>query len=85
MNDKEKFVSEKVEKPLFDIDEVYGIILKIRILDVREIILVWLMDQSFMNSNLSYGNTLVCGFAKIHGYKVNSCKSNGILFSESAC
>ena len=31
-----------------------------------------------------YGNTLVCGFARIHGYPVGIVANNGILFSESS-
>jgi len=31
-----------------------------------------------------YGETLVCGFAHIHGYPVGIVTNNGILFSESA-
>jgi 3-methylcrotonyl-CoA carboxylase beta subunit len=32
----------------------------------------------------SYGETLVCGFARISGYRVGIVANNGILFSESA-
>ena len=31
-----------------------------------------------------YGTTLVCGFARIHGFRVGILGNNGILFSESA-
>jgi 3-methylcrotonyl-CoA carboxylase beta subunit len=31
-----------------------------------------------------YGTTLVCGFARIHGYPVGIVANNGILFGESA-
>jgi acetyl-CoA carboxylase carboxyltransferase component len=31
-----------------------------------------------------YGDTLVCGFARIHGHPVGILANNGILFSESA-
>jgi len=31
-----------------------------------------------------YGETLVCGFARIHGYPVGIIANNGILFGESA-
>src|SRR5262249_19350208 len=31
-----------------------------------------------------YGTTLVCGFARIHGFPVAILANNGILFSESA-
>jgi 3-methylcrotonyl-CoA carboxylase beta subunit len=31
-----------------------------------------------------YGSTLVCGFARIHGYPLGILGNNGVLFSESA-
>ncbi len=31
-----------------------------------------------------YGETLVCGFARLYGYRVGIVANNGILFSESA-
>jgi 3-methylcrotonyl-CoA carboxylase beta subunit len=31
-----------------------------------------------------YGATLICGFARVHGYPVGIVANNGILFSESA-
>src|SRR5690606_34155261 len=31
-----------------------------------------------------YGTTLVCGFARIHGYPIGIVANNGILFSESS-
>ena len=37
-----------------------------------------------MSSSALYGDTLVCGFARIHGHPVAILANNGILFSESA-
>lgn len=31
-----------------------------------------------------YGETLVCGFARLYGYPVGIIGNNGVLFSESA-
>jgi 3-methylcrotonyl-CoA carboxylase beta subunit len=52
--------------------------------DVREVI--WrLVDASrFHEFKAVYGETLVCGFARIHGHPVGILANNGILFSESA-
>jgi 3-methylcrotonyl-CoA carboxylase beta subunit len=52
--------------------------------DAREI--VWrITDGSrFHEFKALYGETLVCGFAHIHGYPVGILANNGILFSESA-
>jgi 3-methylcrotonyl-CoA carboxylase beta subunit len=52
--------------------------------DVREVIRR-VVDGSRMHEfKKLYGETLVCGFARIHGYPVGIVANNGILFSESA-
>ncbi len=44
-----------------------------------------LVDSSeFREFKARYGTTLVCGFARIHGYPVGVLGNNGVLFSESA-
>ena len=52
--------------------------------DIREII-ARLVDGSELDEfKQNYGATLVCGFARLHGYPVGIIANNGILFSESA-
>ncbi|MGH3365701.1 MAG: carboxyl transferase domain-containing protein [Nocardioidaceae bacterium] len=52
--------------------------------DVREVI-QRIVDGSRMHEfKALYGETLVCGFARIWGYPVGIVANNGILFSESA-
>src|SRR5439155_1166766 len=52
--------------------------------EVREII-ARLVDGSELDEfKRLYGQTLVCGFARIWGYPVGILANNGILFSESA-
>ncbi len=52
--------------------------------DVREVIRR-IVDGSQMHEfKARYGETLVCAFAKIHGYPVGILANNGILFSESS-
>ncbi|WP_346385359.1 carboxyl transferase domain-containing protein [Nocardioides sp.] len=52
--------------------------------DVREVIRR-IVDGSRMHEfKKLYAETLVCGFARIHGYPVGIVANNGILFSESA-
>jgi len=52
--------------------------------DVREVI-ARLVDGSELHEfKERYGETLVTGFARIHGYPVGIVANNGILFSESA-
>lgn len=73
-------------EPLFDEDEIYGIIPKDtkQSYDVREIIARVVDGSEFDEFKKLYGETLVCGFAHIDGYPVGILANNGILFSESA-
>lgn len=74
------------EEPLYPAEEIYGILPRTfrESYDVREII-ARLVDGSRMREfKARYGTTLVCGFARIHGYPVGILGNNGVLFSESA-
>ena len=52
--------------------------------DVREVIARLADGSEFDEFKALYGDTLVCGFARIHGIRVGIVANNGILFSESA-
>jgi 3-methylcrotonyl-CoA carboxylase beta subunit len=52
--------------------------------DVREVIRRVVDDSRLHEFKPLYGETLVCGFARIEGYPVAIVANNGILFSESA-
>ena len=72
--------------PLYPPEELYGLIPEDvrQPIDAREII-ARLVDGSVLDEfKRLYGATLVCGFARIHGYAVGVLANNGILFSESA-
>jgi 3-methylcrotonyl-CoA carboxylase beta subunit len=72
--------------PLFEADEIYGVVPADRRTpyDVREVI-ARIVDGSDLDEfKRLYGQTLVTGFAHIHGYPVGIVANNGILFSESA-
>jgi 3-methylcrotonyl-CoA carboxylase beta subunit len=74
------------QEPLYPTDEIYGIIPPDtrRPYDVREVI-ARIVDASELDEfKRLYGQTLVCGFARIWGYPVGILANNGILFSESA-
>ena len=75
-----------VEEPLYDPADIYGIIPEDvrRSFDVREVIARIADGSRFHEFKVSYGTTLVCGFARIFGYPVGIVANNGILFSESA-
>jgi 3-methylcrotonyl-CoA carboxylase beta subunit len=74
------------EDPLYDPRELYGVIPADprKGYDVREVI-ARLVDGSRLHEfKPLYGDTLVCGFARIMGHPVGVIANNGILFSESA-
>ncbi len=75
-----------VEPPLYGAEELYGVIPadKRKPYDVREIIARLVDGSRFHEFKARYGTTLVCGFARIHGFLVGILANNGILFSESA-
>ena len=77
---------EEPEEPLYDAEEIYGIVPQDprQTYDVREVI-ARIVDGSRMHEfKPLYGETLVCGFARIMGNPVGILANNGILFSESS-
>ena len=78
--------NSKSVAPRFAADELYGVIPTDtrQPFDVREVIARTVDDSAFDEFKPLYGKTLVCGFARIHGYPVGIIANNGILFSESS-
>ena len=76
---------EPVE-PLYPVEDIYGVIPadKKQPFDIREVIARVVDGSEFDEFKALYGETLVCGFARIHGYPVGIVANNGILFGESA-
>jgi acetyl-CoA carboxylase carboxyltransferase component len=74
------------EEPLYAADEIYGVLPTTfrESYDVREIIARLVDGSRFREFKARYGETLVCGFARIHGYPVGILGNNGVLFSQSA-
>ncbi|MCB1680193.1 MAG: methylcrotonoyl-CoA carboxylase [Halioglobus sp.] len=72
--------------PVYPTEDVYGVIPADakRPYDVREVIARVVDGSEFDEFKALYGTTLVCGFARIHGYPVGLVANNGILFGESA-
>lgn len=72
--------------PAFDPAELAGIapVDLRKPFNVREIIARIVDGSEFDEFKRLYGETLVTGFAHIHGYPVGIIANNGILFSESA-
>lgn len=73
-------------EPLYPVEDVYGVIPKDarQPYDVREVIARTVDGSEFDEFKALFGETLVCGFAHIHGYPVGIVANNGILFGESA-
>jgi len=78
-------IREPVE-PAYPAEEIYGVIPadKKQPYDVREVIARIVDGSDFDEFKALYGETLVCGYARIHGYPVGIIANNGILFGESA-
>jgi len=73
-------------EPLYPTEELYGAIPTDtrRPYDVREVIARLVDGSAFDEFKQLYGQTLVCGFARLWGYQIGILANNGILFSESA-
>jgi 3-methylcrotonyl-CoA carboxylase beta subunit len=73
-------------EPLFPAEELYGIVPADprTPYDVRDVIARLVDASEFQEFKELYGQTLICGFAHIHGFLVGILANNGILFSESA-
>jgi acetyl-CoA carboxylase carboxyltransferase component len=75
-----------VEEPAADQAELYGLIptdFRHQV-DPRELIARLVDGSRFHEFKALYGETLVCGFARLEGYPVAILANNGVLFGESA-
>ncbi|MFI1648034.1 carboxyl transferase domain-containing protein [Streptomyces avidinii] len=77
---------EAPEEPKVDPDGLYGAVpVDSRTpYDAREIIARIVDGSRFQEFKSEFGQTLVTGFARIHGHPVGIIANNGILFAESA-
>ncbi len=73
-------------EPLFPAEDLYGIVPEDARTpyDVHEIIARIVDGSEFTEFKAEYGETIVTGFARIHGNPVGIIANNGVLFSESA-
>ena len=77
---------QEIEEPVHSADDLYGIVgedLK-KSYDVREVIARLVDGSRFDEFKSKYGDTLVTGFAHLHGIPVGIIGNNGVLFAESA-
>ena len=73
-------------EPVYDPSELEALVptnLKVQY-DIREVIARLVDGSEFDEFKALYGQTLVTGFARLHGMPVGIIGNNGILFSESA-
>lgn len=72
--------------PRYDPTELYGIISKDPRIptNTREILARLVDDSDFDEFKPLYGSTLLCGFARIHGFEVGILANQGVLFTECA-
>ncbi len=73
-------------QPLYDAEELHGIISHDRRIpyDVRELIARIVDASAFQEFKPEWGESLVCGTARMHGYPVGILGNNGALFSASS-
>jgi acetyl-CoA carboxylase carboxyltransferase component len=74
------------EPPAVDPEDLYGLIPETfrEQVDVREIVARLVDGSRFHEFKANYGDTLVCGFARIEGFPVGILANNGVLFAESS-
>src|SRR5438128_1863455 len=74
------------EQPSVDPSDLYGLVPEDfrHQVDPREIIARLVDGSRFHEFKALYGETLVCGFARLEGYPVGILASNGVLFAESS-
>ncbi|MCP3934966.1 MAG: methylcrotonoyl-CoA carboxylase [Actinomycetia bacterium] len=74
------------EPPAYDVEEIFGIInADTRIpFDCHEIIARIIDGSKFSEFKPDWGDSIVCGYARIWGHLVGVIANNGIIFNESA-
>jgi acetyl-CoA carboxylase carboxyltransferase component len=79
-------LARPVEPPKFDPEELLGVASPdVRVpFDAREVIARVVDGSRFSEFKPLYGQTLICGWAHVHGFPVGILANNGTLFSESA-
>lgn len=78
--------TDAVKPPKYSPDEIIGVVppnVKTPF-DIRELIMRIVDGSEFSEFKSEYGNTMVTGWAKIHGYPIGIIGNNGVIFSESA-
>jgi 3-methylcrotonyl-CoA carboxylase beta subunit len=84
--EKVDFKSFANEKPKFEVDDILGMLpvdLK-KPIEIKSVISRLVDGSDFFEFKKNFGETIICGTAKIMGFEVGIIANNGVLFSESA-
>jgi acyl-CoA carboxylase subunit beta len=76
----------KSEEPQYDAEELLGIVSRDlrQSVDVRDVLARVVDGSRFEEFKASYGMTLVCGWASIHGYPIGILGNNGVIHPKAA-
>lgn len=76
----------KIDEPLYNPKDIYGIVESdlSKLYDVREVIARIVDGSRFDEFKKLYGDTLICGFARVYGQLIGVIGNNGVIFPESA-
>jgi 3-methylcrotonyl-CoA carboxylase beta subunit len=83
---KPRWTKQPSLPPRFDPREIHGLISRDPKIptDTREILARFVDDSRFQEFKPLYGDTLLTGFARIHGHEIGILANQGVLFPESA-
>jgi len=83
---KQRWRVHPPKEPRYDPREIYGIISRDKKIphETREVLMRLVDDSYFQEFKALYGDTLMCGFARIKGFDVGILCNRGVLFAESA-
>ncbi len=74
------------EPPAFDAEELLGLVSRDlrQAVDVRDVIARVVDGSRFEEFKSRYGNTMICGWAQIHGSTVGILGNNGVIYPRAA-
>lgn len=74
------------DEPRYDAEDLLGIVSRDlrQAVDVRDVLARVVDGSRFEEFKASYGTTLVCGWASIHGYPIGILGNNGVIHPQAA-
>src|SRR3954452_4250788 len=76
----------RADEPIHDPEELLGLVSRDlrQPVDVRDVIARVVDGSRFEEFKPRYGNSMICGWASIHGYPVGILGNNGVIYPDSA-